>query len=271
MLVDGAVSLCLGNVMRRGLKTILENGGMVGRGHALEIPPGMWEESAAHTSELGMLRVLTDFCDQDTNAHAQRVVYFAKAIACYLQLSEEEVYLAALAALLHDIGKVGIPNAILQKPGPLSEDEWRIMRLHPEIGGRMLLVAGGNFARLAPIVAAHHERWDGCGYPMGLKGEKIHIVARILAVADSYDAMISYRHYQQILSPAEARAELLRYRGSQYDPLVVKAFLGVLDERSIQTPKHVSMLSPFAPTREARPLNVAQKKMCAAASRDCQG
>ena len=255
MLIDGALLLCLGNIMRRGLKTALESHSRVGLGHALELSLDVWKARVAHTSEIGMLRTLTAFYDQGTNTHAQRVVYLAEATASYLQLSQEEIDLTALAALLHDIGKAGIPKAILQKPESLSEDEWRVMRLHPELGGQMLLLAGGIFARLAPIVVAHHERWDGSGYPMGLQGEQIPLIARIVAVADSYEAMTSHRHYQETLSPSQARTELLRCAGSQYDPQIVIAFLAMLDEQDTPTAEDIPLLPLFIPMQAASPVH----------------
>ena len=136
-----------------------------------------------------------------------------------------------LSALLHDIGKVGIPDAILHKPGPLTADEWKVMRQHPEIGRQILQQAGGIFGVLARIVVAHHERWDGAGYPLGLTQESIPLAARILAVVDSFDAMTARRVYREPLTIEEARQELQRCAGSQYDPEVVDAFLTILNEQ----------------------------------------
>jgi diguanylate cyclase (GGDEF)-like protein/putative nucleotidyltransferase with HDIG domain len=169
--------------------------------------------------------------DRGTSAHAQRMMHLAEATAHQLNRSEEELQLVRLAALLHDIGKIGIPDAILHKPGPLTDEEWAVMRRHPEIGHQILKQAGGIFQHLANVVVAHHERWDGQGYPYGLVGEAIPMTACILAVVDSYDAMISRRPYREPLSMDEARAELLRCSGSQYAPSVVDAFFCVLDEQ----------------------------------------
>jgi HD-GYP domain-containing protein (c-di-GMP phosphodiesterase class II) len=157
------------------------------------------------------------------------MVAFAEATARVLNRSEEEIHLIRLGALLHDIGKIGIPDVILHKPGPLTTEEWAVMRLHPKIGQYILSQAGGVFIALASIVAAHHERWDGQGYPVGLSHEAIPLAARILTVIDSYDAMTSDRVYRAAMSPLAARAELERCAGSQYDPAVVVAFLKVLD------------------------------------------
>ena len=168
------------------------------------------------------------------------MVTLADATAHALSLSDDEVHLVRLGALLHDIGKIGIPDAILHKPGPLTSDEWAVMRRHPEIGREILIQAGGIFSALASIVVAHHERWDGGGYPSGIKGDAIPFAARILTVIDSYDAMISPRVYKRPMSITAARAELQRCAGSQYDPHVVQAFLAVLDvydsSNSVETP-----------------------------------
>jgi HD-GYP domain-containing protein (c-di-GMP phosphodiesterase class II) len=166
--------------------------------------------------------------DGDLFAHSLRVMRSTHLLACLLNVPPERREQLALAALLHDVGKLFIPEAILYKAGSLTEEEWAIMRRHPEIGSQLLLKAGREWADLSPFVAAHHERWDGYGYPCGLRGKSIPFEARMLAVVDAYDAMISSRVYQQALTPAEARAELQRGAGSQFDPHVVAAFLEVL-------------------------------------------
>ncbi len=168
--------------------------------------------------------------DRGTDEHAHRMVQLAEATALKMHRSAEEIYLIRLAALFHDIGKIGIPDTILHKPGPLNAQEWVIMRRHPEIGQQIMEQVGGVFGLLASIVVAHHERWDGSGYPRGLAGEAIPISARILTIVDSYDAMTSRRPYREPLSSTEARKELQRCAGSQYDPTVVEAFLYVLDD-----------------------------------------
>lgn len=187
-----------------------------------------------HTPEIVGVKALTAAAsarDKGTNAHAHRMVQLAEATARKLKRPEEELHLIRLGALLHDIGKIGIPDAILHKPGPLTEEEWGIMRGHPDIGRQILEQVGGVFDYLAAIVAAHHERWDGKGYPLGLSGEGIPLSARILSVVDAYDAMTSSRPYRKAGSVATARAELLACAGKQFDPTVVEAFLSVLDEQ----------------------------------------
>ncbi len=205
---------------------------------------GYWER----TSEKIMLHSLTTYYDRETREHAQRVVPLARAIAHALGLSRKEIFLVGMAALLHDIGKTGIAPAILKKRGSLSDKEWEIMRLHPEIGQRMLLAAGGVFAELAPMVVAHHERWDGYGYPAGLIGEEITIGARIIAVVDSFDAMTSFRPYRRAMTVEEACAELWRCAGRQYDPRVVLAFFELLDQPNSPIVGNIRSVLPFTTT-----------------------
>jgi putative nucleotidyltransferase with HDIG domain len=180
-------------------------------------------------SEMTMLHMFMSSCDHETYEHSYRTAHTAQEVAHYLQLSQEEVCLVYLAALLHDIGKVAIPGAILNKRGPLNNEEQKIMRLHPQIGQDLMVQAGGVFGQLAAIVVAHHERWDGLGYPGGLEREHIPLLARILAVVDSFDAMTSSRGYRRSLSEVAAYRELANCAGSQYDPRVVAAFLSIRD------------------------------------------
>ena len=132
-----------------------------------------------------------------------------------------------LGGLLHDIGKVGVADSILNKPGPLSEEEFATIRTHPALGAQIL--EHPSLADIRTWVAAHHEQPDGQGYPYGLSGEQLAIEARILAVADAYEAMTSDRAYRRSIGRAAARAELSRCADSQFDPRVVEALLAVLD------------------------------------------
>lgn len=174
--------------------------------------------------------------DGDTCIHAHRLVELAVATARKLHQNDHELHMLRLGAILHDIGKIGIPDAILHKPGPLTEEEWKIMRSHPDIGRHILEEIGGVFNQLAQVVVAHHERWDGAGYPMKLAGEAIPLHARILTVVDSFDAMTSRRVYREPMPIEAARAELQRCSGTQFDPRVVAAFLSVLDEQHTPSP-----------------------------------
>ena len=187
------------------------------------------EPGIRETVGLQALSAVAQVRDQLTSDHSHRLVFLALETGRKLMLSDEELRLLRLGAILHDIGKIGIPDAILRKPGPLTDEEWIVMRSHPQIGHNILVEIGGVFERLAGIVVAHHERWDGRGYPRGLSGDAIPLHARILSVVDSFDAMTSLRPYREPMSLQAARAELQRCSGSQYDPRVVDAFLQVID------------------------------------------
>jgi|GEM_PF-3913698 HD-GYP domain-containing protein (c-di-GMP phosphodiesterase class II) len=188
-------------------------------------------EQGMTPTELAMLQVLVDDMtnyDEDICAHARRMVPWAQKVAQRLHLSPAQTLMTCLGTLLHDVGKRGIPLAILHKKGPLDQNEWVLMRQHTDIGYSMLADCGGIFAAVAPIVRAHHERWDGSGYPLGLAYENIPLSARIISVLDSYDAITSCRPYAPARIPQEACRELLRCAGSYYQPLVVAAALPVL-------------------------------------------
>jgi response regulator RpfG family c-di-GMP phosphodiesterase len=170
-----------------------------------------------------------DTRDIGTEAHSRRVHGYALATAREYGLVDD-VGMTDLAhgVLLHDIGKIGIPDAILLKPGPLTPDEWKIMRTHPEVGAR--LIENIAFLRGAvPVVRHHHERWDGTGYPYALRGKEIPLGARIFAVVDAFDAMTADRPYSKAISFDAARAEIMRCSGSHFDPDVVGCFMRVPD------------------------------------------
>jgi len=168
----------------------------------------------------------------ETSHHSQRVVKYSLAIGQKLGLSTEELEQLARGALLHDIGKIGVPDSILLKPGPLTEDEWVEMKKHPEIGARIL--SDIEFLKNASeIVMTHQEQWNGDGYPAGLVGKDIPLGSRIFAVADALDAIVSDRPYRKGRSLNYAREEIERYAGRQFDPQVVQAFLSLTNEEWI--------------------------------------
>ena len=154
--------------------------------------------------------------------HVSGVTEIAAAVAADLELDSEQIDETLRAAELHDIGKLAIPDAILNKPGPLDQNEWEFMRQHPIIGER-ILAAAPALAPVAKLVRASHERWDGHGYPDGLRGEETPIGARIVGVCDAYEAITADRVYQHARTPEQALAELRRHAGSQFDPVVVDA------------------------------------------------
>jgi HD-GYP domain-containing protein (c-di-GMP phosphodiesterase class II) len=163
--------------------------------------------------------------------HTSQVSRLAVSVARRLNMEAEQIDELARAADLHDVGKVAIPDAILQKPGSLDPEEWDMIRQHTILGERILSAAPA-LRPVARIVRSSHERWDGDGYPDGLAGEEIPLAARIVAVCDAYDAIISVRCYRSARSPAAARQELLREAGRQFDPVVVAAVLKALAELS---------------------------------------
>jgi diguanylate cyclase (GGDEF)-like protein/putative nucleotidyltransferase with HDIG domain len=199
--------------------------------HAPDVAAMLEEAERAPGAELHLATVLTladalDLRDGATARHSVTVSHYATAMAEALGLDARRTERIRLAGLLHDIGKIAIPDAILRKPGPLEDDEWREMRRHPELGARML--NGPGLQDIRAWVLAHHERPDGRGYPRGLRGDAIPLEAAILAAADAYEAMTADRPYRRSIGEAAARAELRRHAGTQFDAHVVRAFLGWL-------------------------------------------
>lgn len=178
-----------------------------------------------------------DMRDSATQGHSRRVAHLAGLVARQMGLTAAEVKKVEQAAVLHDIGKIGIADAVLSKPGPLNEDEWTEMRRHPQLGFAILEDID-SLKEPATIVHTHHERFDGRGYPLRLKGEQIPIGARIFAVVDSYDAMTTHRPYRRARPHEEAIEEIVRHSGSQFDPAAVHAFLE-LDARGLVRPHHL--------------------------------
>lgn len=162
--------------------------------------------------------------DVYTMQHSEKVAALMFGLAEAMLLSPGEATVAYLAGIVHDIGKIGVPENVLNKPGRLSEDEFALMKQHPAIGADILRQIDG-FADIATIVLHHHERYDGKGYPHQIAGECIPLLSRMLAVCDSYDAMVSDRCYRQPVTKAQAMAEIERCSASQFDPMVAECFL----------------------------------------------
>jgi putative two-component system response regulator len=173
--------------------------------------------------------------DSTTAGHCQRLVRYASALGRTLGLDEDDVAVLARGGFLHDIGKVGIPDHVLNKPGPLTADELVEMRRHPELGREVILKAEARagvrddvtLAMAKDIVYTHHERWDGTGYPQGLRGSDIPVAGRVMALVDVYDAVRARSLYQRCLSHDDTVQLIVKGRGTHFDPAVVEAFLNV--------------------------------------------
>jgi putative nucleotidyltransferase with HDIG domain len=170
-----------------------------------------------------------DLRDKDTEGHTQRVTAMTVELARAMGVKSEDMVHVRRGALLHDIGKLGVPDRILHKTGPLSAKEWKLMRTHPELAHRML----SQIVYLRPaldIPYCHHEKWDGSGYPRGLQGEQIPLSARLFAVVDVYDALTSDRPYRHAWTKAKALAYIRKRAGKDFDPEVVRMFIEIMQK-----------------------------------------
>ncbi len=184
---------------------------------------------SSYQTTLETLATALDTRDTETLGHSLRVASYTVAVARRMGVVDPDLTDIYRGALLHDVGKIGIPDAILRKPGKLTPEEWVEMRKHPEIGYRIL--QGINFLEAArEIVLSHQETYDGSGYPRGLKGKDIPLGARVFAVVDTLDAMTSDRPYRKALPYDAARSEILKFSGTQFDPDVVRVFLQIPDD-----------------------------------------
>jgi response regulator RpfG family c-di-GMP phosphodiesterase len=173
---------------------------------------------------LDMLARIAEFKDSTTGSHINRIDHYTRLVAVELGMSTEEAVLCGKASRLHDVGKVGIPDSILRKPGKLTAEEYDVVRSHTQIGGRIL--ADDRILAMACDVALHHhERWDGKGYPEGRPSRDFHMVTRIVSVIDVFDALVSQRPYKEPWEPSRAAQEIEQGAGTQFDPTVVPAFL----------------------------------------------
>jgi putative nucleotidyltransferase with HDIG domain len=180
-------------------------------------------EEQSHTRLLEALAAAVDARDPYTRYHSANVAKLVRAFAEHLGMEADHVEMVRNAALMHDLGKIGIADSILLKPGKLSPDEYSVIRTHSELGARIL--SSGSNSEIITWVRSHHERWDGQGYPDGLAAESIPYQARMLTLCDAYDAMTSDRPYRTGLSVTEAVEELRRCAGTQFDPDLVEPFL----------------------------------------------
>jgi diguanylate cyclase (GGDEF)-like protein/putative nucleotidyltransferase with HDIG domain len=188
-------------------------------------------ETQAHLATVLSLAEALDQRDSGTARHSQTVSHYCEMMATELGLDAERVERIKLAGVLHDIGKIGVPDSILCKPGPLTAEEMAQMKRHPELGARIL--SSQELDDVRGWILAHHERPDGTGYPRGLTKDEIPIEAAILAVGDAYEAMTSDRVYRMAIGPEKAREELIRWSGKQFSRPVVEAFLRALDREGV--------------------------------------
>jgi putative nucleotidyltransferase with HDIG domain len=203
-------------------------------------------------AEVAALGTLLDLRDGYTSEHTEAVVEVCCAIGRHMHLAPDDLDVLRSAARLHDLGKIGVPDHVLHKPGPLTGDEWEVMRRHPAWGAAALQRIPG-FAPVAEAVRAHHERWDGEGYPDGLAAEHIPLVSRIITVSDAYQAMTSNRPYRRALGPEDAMRRMRGGAGSQFDPGVVEAFAGLrADELRVLRDRRGSDAAPSASGDRAR-------------------
>lgn len=187
--------------------------------------------ASSHRDAIRMLGMAGHYSDSDTGTHIWRMAAYARALAVAAGWSSEDASLLEQAAPMHDTGKIGIPDAVLKKPGPLDEDEWRVMKRHPQIGYDILSRSGAPLFRLAAEVALyHHEHWDGSGYPSGLAGENIPESARIVAVADVFDALTTQRPYKEAWPLAKVMELFQQQAGSQFEPRLVALFTAILPQ-----------------------------------------
>jgi hypothetical protein len=196
-------------------------------------------EVRAHTeqlrdTQLEVVRRLgraVEWRDADTGSHIDRMSTLAERLGLAVGMSHADAELLRQAAVLHDVGKVGIPDAVLRKPGRLEPDEWRLMQEHTTIGAAILAGSSSPLIRLAESIAlSHHERWDGSGYPHGVSGEEIPLAARICSICDVFDALLSPRPYKRAWTLDDAVAELEGQRGRHFDPVLVDAFLALVPQ-----------------------------------------
>jgi putative two-component system response regulator len=222
--VEAAVKRALEHYELREAKRLYENQlEELVEQRTLELDHALSSLEDAYRSTLKALTAALETRDAETHGHSERVVTFSLRLGRELGLDKAQMTALEFGSLLHDIGKIGVPDAILRKPAKLDEEEWARMREHP-LHGQQILREIEFLEGASRVVAQHHERWDGSGYPFGLRGEEIDLNARIFSVADAFDAMISDRVYRRGRSYEAAAEELDNWSGRQFDPQVVAAF-----------------------------------------------
>ncbi len=195
-----------------------------------ELQTALHNLDQAHIETIHHLSAAAEYKDEDTADHIQRVSAYSDLIAQRLGLDEEEVALIRIGSPMHDVGKIGISDRILLKPGKLDAEEWEIMKTHTTIGDKIMCGGNSQYMKMgAEIALTHHEKWDGSGYPHNLSGENIPLSGRICAVADVFDALTSRRPYKEAFPVPKSLAILREGRGSHFDPRVLDAFLEQID------------------------------------------
>jgi putative nucleotidyltransferase with HDIG domain len=183
---------------------------------------------------LQLLISISKFVDRrvsKNSEHSAKVAHWASTTARKLKMSDDEVDNVYWASILHDIGKIGISDRVLRKKSTLSEEDWVLIKMHPTIGSNIVCSIDA-YPSLAPTISAHQEKYDGTGYPKGLSGKNIPLGARILGIADAYQAMVEDRYYRQARTHEEAVAELQKVKGTQFDPEVLDVFLNVVNSKA---------------------------------------
>jgi putative two-component system response regulator len=200
--------------------------------------------------------------DQLTEDHCQRLASLSVRLAAEAGIGGPELEWIALGALLHDVGKIGVPESVLGKPGPLSDEEWALMRRHPEIGERICQPLAFA-AQVRPMIRHHHERWDGRGYPDALRAEAIPLGARIIGIVDAFDAMTHDRPYRPSLDLDQAIDEVRRNVGHQFDPDLAPSFMAIIEGRSME-PDEPEPMPTLALLGLARPADRVREHLAAA-------
>ncbi len=217
----------------------------------IELDKALGSLEGAYRSTLRALTAALETRDAETHGHSERVVTFSLRLGREYGLNGPQMNALEFGSLLHDIGKIGVPDAILRKPSQLTEDEWTRMREHP-LHGQQILRGIEFLEGAARVVAQHHEKWDGSGYPLGLRAEEIDVCARIFSVADAFDAITSDRVYREGRSYEAAVAELNEWAGKQFDPRVVEAFHRVPKEDWDELRKRSLMREPHQDVWQVR-------------------
>lgn len=185
----------------------------------------------AYLDTIFILSVAAEHRDEQTGKHIKRISHYSAAIARTMGCCDEDLETILYASPMHDVGKIGIPDRILFKPGKLDPEEWEVMKQHTTIGAKIFLGADAPLLQSARTIAlTHHERWDGTGYPSGLRGESIPLMSRIVSLADVFDGLTSARHYKPAFSNEQSLHIIREGDGTQFDPLVLEAFMSILPE-----------------------------------------